>query len=404
MLRARCHVSRCAAGAAAGAAMLWAVRGSEMSASGAAKGATKELVAAAPDPVEERDAGEFLRVEPKPAVRGGRGRRAEGRGGRRMGDGTFRAQNLESARAEVRAFIAKHRAEGRPVVLLTSGGTTVPLERHTVRYLDNFSTGTRGATCAEYFAEAGYAVVFLARADSKQPFLRRWEGLVREIGDRAILDGWSGADSSEPVMVAASVTRDEARAIRGWQKVRSDGTLLSVPFTSVADYIFLLEALAQELGTAGRDGLCVLAAAVSDFYLPDAQRVEHKIQSSAHARDGLRVDLQPMPKMLGVLKREWCPRALVVSFKLETDKDILLQKAWGTVRKYGVDYVVANLLQSRYSELFLLRNPGPGASPAATANAVLRVALSPSSRDPIEAKLVQHLTYAHASWRTEKPT
>lgn len=36
------------------------------------------------------------------------------------------------------------------IVLVTSGGTVVPLERQTVRYLDNFSTGSRGAFSAEY--------------------------------------------------------------------------------------------------------------------------------------------------------------------------------------------------------------------------------------------------------------
>jgi phosphopantothenate-cysteine ligase len=33
---------------------------------------------------------------------------------------------------------------------VTSGGTTVPLERQMVRFLDNFSAGTRGAISAEY--------------------------------------------------------------------------------------------------------------------------------------------------------------------------------------------------------------------------------------------------------------
>ena len=35
-------------------------------------------------------------------------------------------------------------------MVITSGGTTVPLEKNTVRFIDNFSTGTRGATSAEY--------------------------------------------------------------------------------------------------------------------------------------------------------------------------------------------------------------------------------------------------------------
>eukprot|EP00918_Siedleckia_nematoides_P043367 GHVU01094771.1.p2 GENE.GHVU01094771.1~~GHVU01094771.1.p2 ORF type:complete len:103 (+),score=18.03 GHVU01094771.1:360-668(+) len=36
-----------------------------------------------------------------------------------------------------------------PIALVTSGGTAVPLERRPVRFLDNFSTGRRGAACTE---------------------------------------------------------------------------------------------------------------------------------------------------------------------------------------------------------------------------------------------------------------
>ena len=44
------------------------------------------------------------------------------------------------------------------VALVTSGGTTAPLEKRTVRYVDNFSTGNRGAALAEYLAsKGGYA-------------------------------------------------------------------------------------------------------------------------------------------------------------------------------------------------------------------------------------------------------
>lgn len=52
---------------------------------------------------------------------------------------------------------------GRRVVCVTSGGTTVPLEQRCVRYIDNFSSGHRGATSTEYFVKAGYAVIFLYR-------------------------------------------------------------------------------------------------------------------------------------------------------------------------------------------------------------------------------------------------
>jgi phosphopantothenoylcysteine synthetase/decarboxylase len=41
----------------------------------------------------------------------------------------------------------------RQVVCVSSGGTTVPLERRCVRFIDNFSAGTRGAKSAERFLE-----------------------------------------------------------------------------------------------------------------------------------------------------------------------------------------------------------------------------------------------------------
>jgi hypothetical protein len=47
---------------------------------------------------------------------------------------------------------------------------------------------------------------------------------------------------------------------------------------------------------------------------------EHKIQSS----DGkLTMTFDPSPKKLGFIKAEWNPNTLVVSFKLETDLEIL---------------------------------------------------------------------------------
>lgn len=87
----------------------------------------------------------------------------------------------------------------RPIVCVTSGGTTVPLERRCVRFIDNFSGGTRGALSTEAFLEvrgafqliyvtrcasyvpvtrwmcvlqAGYAVIFLNRRHSIQPFTK----------------------------------------------------------------------------------------------------------------------------------------------------------------------------------------------------------------------------------------
>ena len=45
----------------------------------------------------------------------------------------------------------------RPIVCVTSGGTCVPLERRCVRFIDNFSGGTRGALSTEQFLQVSTA-------------------------------------------------------------------------------------------------------------------------------------------------------------------------------------------------------------------------------------------------------
>jgi phosphopantothenoylcysteine synthetase/decarboxylase len=88
----------------------------------------------------------------------------------------------------------------------------------------------------------------------------------------------------------------------------------------------------------------MLAAAVSDFYVPWGQLPEHKIQSADGA---LTLTLTNVPKCLGLLRQQWAPGAFFVSFKLETDEAILHRKAREAIAKYGVHAVVANLLQTR---------------------------------------------------------
>ncbi|CAG8619777.1 14798_t:CDS:2 [Racocetra persica] len=60
------------------------------------------------------------------------------------------SRTLIEDETRVKEFVNKHYEAGRKIALVTSGGTTVPLENNTVRFIDNFSAGTRGATSAEY--------------------------------------------------------------------------------------------------------------------------------------------------------------------------------------------------------------------------------------------------------------
>ena len=44
-----------------------------------------------------------------------------------------------------------------------------------------------------------------------------------------------------------------------------------------------------------------------------------------------------VPKMLGTLHHDWCPRAMVVSFKLETEEHLLVKKVrkWACIKRLG---------------------------------------------------------------------
>jgi phosphopantothenate-cysteine ligase len=51
-----------------------------------------------------------------------------------------------------------------------------------------------------------------------------------------------------------------------------------------------------------------------------------------------------------MIKSEWNTRAFVVTFKLETNEDVLIDKAKKALLKTSCDYVVANILQDRYNK------------------------------------------------------
>jgi len=72
-------------------------------------------------------------------------------------------QDFENNMVRIRQFLETSKEKSAPLVLVTSGGTTVPLEQRAVRFVDNFSSGSRGSASAEYFLKKGYHVVFLYR-------------------------------------------------------------------------------------------------------------------------------------------------------------------------------------------------------------------------------------------------
>jgi len=291
---------------------------------------------------------------------------------------------LPKHEALARAFIDLHVEAKRRVVLVTSGGTTVPLETQTVRFIDNFSAGTRGATSAEYFLEQGYAVIFLHRQYSLLPYSRHYSHSTN-----CFLDFMDEAPPSNGSMDGSIVVRNEYQnqmrdVLRKYRSAKNNNLLLLLPFTTVAEYMFELRAMAKLMRPLGPNALFYLAAAVSDFFIPRSRMAEHKIQSSeilANFRDNavesdeiytgenengppknskkLVIDLDPVPKFLHRLVDGWAPDgSMVVSFKLETDPSLLVYKARTALQRYAHHLVIGNMLSTRKWEVVFI-TPDP---------------------------------------------
>lgn len=56
--------------------------------------------------------------------------------------------------------------------------------------------------------------------------------------------------------------------------------------------------------------------------------------------------MKMVPKMLSPLVKDWAPKAFIVSFKLETDPDIIISRARNALEVYQHQVVVANILES----------------------------------------------------------
>ena len=132
--------------------------------------------------------------------------------------------------------------------------------------------GTRGATSAEYFLKADYAVIFLHRQHSLRPFSRHYSHSLNPFLDLLSLSPTSSPSSPEILVRPADATKLEP-VLRAYHHTQSRGTLLSVDFQTVNEYLWLLRAVTGSMARLGRRGMFYLAAAVSDFFLPEEKMV-----------------------------------------------------------------------------------------------------------------------------------
>ncbi|XP_038884434.1 phosphopantothenate--cysteine ligase 2-like isoform X3 [Benincasa hispida] len=251
-------------------------------------------------------------------------------------------RNIEDISKDLREFVEMNSPQAgnqspRKVVCVTSGGTTVPLEQRCVRYIDNFSSGHRGAASTEYFLKAGYSVIFLYRKGTRQPYCSL-------LPDDPFLECFEFTQELG-IQVRQPYSEEVKKAISEHHAAIADGTLLKLPFTTIFEYLQMLHMVAISLRSIGPYALFYLAAAVSDFYVP------------------------------------W-------ESMLETDVKILLEKAKAALRKYKMHMVIANELLTRKEEVTLV-----------TENEKIRVQRDPELvGDEVEKHIVKHIVEKHSAY------
>ena len=223
-----------------------------------------------------------------------------------------------------------------PVVLVTSGGTTVPLECNTVRFIDNFSTGKRGSASTEYFLQRNCYVILLHRTGSLRPFFRHFD--AKMVDEAFVID-----EKDDLLVRKDSQLGKKFRSIYdAYHNFRNK--LLMIEFETCSEYLWYLRGIARLMNSYKNNAIYYMAAAVSDYYIPREAMSEHKIQSSDVTLD---IKLFPVPKMLGSLCNIWSPEAFCVTFKLETDSSILIAKAEKSLQRYKQNLVIGNTLSDR---------------------------------------------------------
>jgi len=300
--------------------------------------------------------------------------------------------DLASHADQARDFVHRHRKERRKVVLVTSGGTTVPLEQNVVRFLDNFSAGTRGATSAEYFLSAGYAVIFMHRQHSLSPYTRHYSHTTNPFLD-LLSDPASSSSKTDDITVLPKHSTALRPVLRDYHQARKAGTLLRLTFVTVSDYLFLLRELSRVMQPLGRSGMYYLAAAVSDFYVPSQKTPEHKIQSG---KGSLLIEMDQVPKVLRPMVQQWAPEGFIVSFKLETDADLLIPKARAALERYGHQVVIGNNLVRRKYEVVFVEREEDGSFHETW----LRLGSEENGERKIEKDIVQELKIRHERWQS----
>jgi phosphopantothenate-cysteine ligase len=111
------------------------------------------------------------------------------------------------------------------------------------------------------------------RQFSLQPFSRHYSHSTNPFLDFLEIDKPSFSESPSLISVTPDKRADMLEVLMAYKSVQASGTLHTLTFITVNDYLWLLRSVSQELSILRRGAMYYLAAAVSDFFLPRQKMV-----------------------------------------------------------------------------------------------------------------------------------
>ena len=283
---------------------------------------------------------------------------------------------LSAIQKETEQFIATQLADRRGIALITSGATIVPLDPENDTFVDAAPQGQeqQGPACAEYLLQLGYAVIFVHREGSLRPFTRHFQKYIQ---NGAFMDMFrlenmglvlSGVDIPQQLQfqkIAQLYTECSTR-------------VLHLSFTSVQQYLMLTRLAAKAMEVVKDRGIVVLAATLLHFYVPmdpsatateasedtDGASTSSSVSSSSSKHSKMKhikkfaknvakkkneefsVNFVRVPNIIRSIRKDWCPKAFLVTCKHQLASGEAIEAAHGDLEKWGVD-VIAGYHHSR---------------------------------------------------------
>lgn len=259
---------------------------------------------------------------------------------------------LERLETRVAEFVRSQLASGsrRGVALVTAGATIVPLDSRNDTFVDLSAKAQeqQGPACAEHLLQLGYAVIFLHREGSMQPFTRHFQEYIQS---GAFMDMFHMREQGlvlEGLDLAQQLKFQNTALLYNDAKDR----LLNLSFTSVQQYLMLLRLTAKAVGEADNRAVVILAATVMDFYVPTHS---HDNGDRAKKNKGeFSVNFVRVPNLIKRVRKDWCPKAFLVTLKHEFQDGQMIEAAHLAVEKYGMDVVAGTYRHETSHEILLI--------------------------------------------------